>query len=315
MINTSGCLIFLDSLFYGPNTKRMIKTPKGKKIRPTLPQFTTGTSILYGIATMMLCLPTLVSCSASKSSTEKKESSEYKLIFEDQFDDNAYNTRYWTSYPEGTGTAPWNRFVVDDPALAEVKDGHLHVRARWNNAEERPETGAIQTKDKFSFKYGKIEVRAKFNRAGQGGWPAIWLMPQNDIYPGWPNGGEIDVMERLNIDDFVHQVVHQSDGEAKHTSFGKTAHINTAQYNTYGIIKSPHRIEFYVNDQLIMVHEPKDAFAPRWPFETDYYIILNHASADMGKAGVNFWPGVVQSTEDFPFEMAVDYVKVWQLKE
>lgn len=264
--------------------------------------------------TLVFCGIVLTSCSARKDIKERQESSPYQLVFEDQFNGDAYNSNYWTSFPEQVGTAPWNRFVVDDPDLAEVKNGNLHVRARWNEDEQRPETGAIQTKDKFSFKYGKIEVRAKFNRAGQGGWPAIWLMPQNDIYPGWPNGGEIDIMERLNTDDFVHQVVHQSDGDAEHISFGETPSINPSEYNTYGIIKTPNRIEFYVNDQLTMVHEPKDDFAPRWPFETDYYIILNHASADKGKAGVNFWPGLVDSTDGFPYEMAVDYVKVWELK-
>ena len=263
---------------------------------------------------IILSILVLSSCSVTKDVSKTKKSSTYQLVFEEQFNGDAYNPKYWTSFPENVGTAPWNRFVVDDPYLAEVKDGNLHVRARWNEEKERPETGAIQTKDKFSFKYGKLEVRAKFNRAGQGGWPAIWLMPQNDIYPGWPNGGELDVMERLNNDGFVHQVVHQTDGDAKHISFGKTPVINPEEYNTYGIVKTPNRIEFYVNEQLTMVHEPKDDFAPRWPFETDYYIILNHASADKGKAGVNYWPGLVDSTQDFPYEMAVDYVKVWELK-
>lgn len=257
----------------------------------------------------------LSSCSVSKNAKVKEASATYKLVFEDQFNGSAYDTKYWTSFPAQKGTSPWNRFVIDDPAVAEVTNGNLHVRARWNTATDLPETGAIQTKDKFSFKYGKIEVRAKFNSAGQGGWPAIWLMPQNDIYKGWPNGGEIDIMERLNNDGFVHQVVHQSDGEAKLISTGKTRTISPSEYNTYGIIKTPNRIEFYVNDELTMVHTPKDDFEPRWPFETDYYIILNHACADKGQSGVNFWPGKVISTENFPLEMAVDYVKVWEIVE
>ncbi len=257
----------------------------------------------------------LVSCSVTKNAKDKAEFGKYKLVFEDEFNGKAYNTNFWTSYPEKKGTAPWNRFVVDDAALAEVKDGNLLIRARWNTEIDLPETGAIQTKDKFSFKYGKIEVRAKYNSAGPGGWPAIWLMPQNDIYPGWPNGGEVDIMEHLNTDDFVHQVVHQSDGNAKLISKGKTPAIASSEYNTYGIIKLPNRIEFYVNNELTMVHEPTGDFKERWPFETDYYIILNHASADKGKSGVNFWPGPVTSTENFPLEMAVDYVKVWKFVE
>ena len=257
----------------------------------------------------------LISCSVSKNIEEKNKTEKHTLVFEDQFNGNAYDTKYWTSFPEQKGTAPWNRFVIDDADLAEVKNGNLHVKARWNAETDRPETGAIQTKDKFSFKYGKIEVRAKFNSAGQGGWPAIWLMPQNNIYPGWPHGGEIDIMERLNTDDFVHQVVHQSDGNSEHISSGKTPAVSVSEYNTYGIVKLPNRIEFYINNELTGVHEPKDDFEARWPFETDYYIILNHAAADKGKSGGQFWPGFVTSTENFPYEMAVDYVKVWKIEE
>ncbi|MFH6936319.1 family 16 glycosylhydrolase [Flavobacterium sp. FlaQc-30] len=252
------------------------------------------------------------SCSVRKNTAEKKNAITYKLVLEDNFDGNAYNTKLWSAYPSEKAKSPWNRFVVDDKTLTEVKDGNLFVRARWNIEEERPETGAIQTRDKFSFKYGKIEVRAKFNKAGQGGWPAIWLMPQNPIYPEWPKGGEIDIMERLNNDNFVNQVIHQSDSDFKPISTGKTPLISPTGYNTYSVIKLPNRIEFYVNNVLVMTHEPKGDFAKNWPFETDYYIILNHACADKGKAGVKFWPGFVTSTDGFPYEMAVDYVKIWK---
>ena len=257
----------------------------------------------------------LLSCSVSKNIDIEAASLKFKLIFEDEFNGDAYNVKYWGTCKTEHGNAPWIRYVIDDAGVADVKNGHLHMKARWNNETNLPETGAIQTKDKFSFKYGKIEVKAKFTSSGQGGWPAIWLMPQNGIYPGWPNGGEIDIMEHLNNDNFVHQVVHQTNGEATHISTGKTPAISMSDYNTYSIIKLPNRIEFYVNNELSMVHEPKGDYAERWPFETDYYIILNHACADKGQSGVQFWPGNVTSTENFPYEMAVDYVKVWEFVE
>lgn len=270
---------------------------------------------LKNALTFLTICTLLTSCGTPKQLKEAAPKEGYTLIFEDQFNGNAYNTKFWSSYPPRVGKAPWNRYVKDDADLAEVKNGNLHMRARWNADTDLPETGAIQSKDKFSFKYGKIEIRAKFNSTGQGGWPAIWLMPQNELYPGWPNGGEIDIMERLNNDSFVHQVIHQTNGDAKHNSIGITQAISPLEYNTYGIIKKPNRIEFYVNNKLTMVHEPKGDFEARWPFETEYYIILNHATADKGQAGVNYWPGLVKSTDNFPYEMAVDYVKVWTIQE
>ncbi|MEC5166319.1 beta-glucanase (GH16 family) [Flavobacterium sp. PL11] len=270
--------------------------------------------LLRGTQLIALLALALYSCSTIKTQNKESSSSKYKLIFNDNFNGNAYNSKFWSSYQTKNGKSPWNRYVIDDGNLAEVKNGHLHIKARWNTKTNLPETGAIQTKDKFSFMYGKIEVKAKFNAAGQGGWPAIWLMPQNEIYASWPNGGEIDIMERLNNDSFVHQVVHQSNGEKKQVSAATTAAINVTEYNTYGIVKSPNKIEFYVNDVLTMVHEPKGDFAKRWPFETDYYLILNFACADKGQSGVSFWPGNVTFTEKFPYEMMIDYVKVWEVK-
>lgn len=255
----------------------------------------------------------LLACSVSKNSVVKEQKVSYRLVFEDEFNGEVYNTNYWSSYQIQNRKSPWSYFVMDDADLAEVKNGHLHMKARWNPETDFPETGAIQTKDKFSFKYGKIEVRAKFNSEGQGGWPAIWLIPQNEMYSGWPNGGEIDIMERLNNDEFVYQVVHQTNSDSKPISSEKRTKISTSGYNVYSIVKLPNRIEFYVNSELTMVHKPKGDFEKRWPFETDYYIILNHACADKGQTGVYFWPGNVTSTQGFPYEMVVDYVKVWEL--
>jgi beta-glucanase (GH16 family) len=250
----------------------------------------------YRIIIAVLFFCGVTSCSVNKALDKKNSDPKFKLVFDDEFKGNTYNKNYWSSYQTKNGKSPWNEYVVDDAKLAEVKDGNLHLRARWNSKTDYPETGAIQTKGKFSFKYGKIEVKAKFSKAGEGGWPAIWLMPQNEVYPGWPNAGEIDIMERLNNDAFIHQVVHQTNGEAKNNSVAKAPAISPSEYNTYGIVKLPNRIEFYVNNELTMVHEPKGEFAKRWPFETDFYIILNYACADKGQSGVYFWPGYVTST-------------------
>ncbi|WP_413997885.1 glycoside hydrolase family 16 protein [Flavobacterium sp. W1B] len=237
----------------------------------------------------------------------------WKLVYVDEFDGTAYDQKYWTSYQTQSWTSPWNHYVVpNDASLAEVKNGNLHLRARWNTITDLPETGAIQTLNKLSFKYGKLEVRAKFTKSGVGAWPAIWLMPQKPVYSGWPQGGEIDIMERLNNDSFVHQVVHQVDGNSNPISTDSKPLISTSDYNTFGIIKTPYKIEFYVNNKLISTYEATDNRKEKWPFETDFYLILNFACSDKGQSGKSFWPGNVTSTANFPYEMAVDYVKIWE---
>lgn len=254
----------------------------------------------------------------SPSLSQKDPEIEWKLIFEEEFEGSQTNPKYWASYQPQTSSSAWNKYVnPKDTSLAEVKDGNLYLRAKWNSDTDLPETGAIQTKDKFSFKYGKLEVKAKFTRMGQGSWPAIWMMPQNPVFQNWPDGGEIDVMEHLNRQTNVFQVMHQSasEGVELKPSRSVTPTVDLNDYNTYGIVKTPEKIEFYVNDQKTMTYSKGGGNAVRWPFETDFYLILNHASADKGQSGTYYWPGLVSSTEDFPYEMAVDYVKVWEIVE
>ncbi|WP_299576757.1 glycoside hydrolase family 16 protein [uncultured Sunxiuqinia sp.] len=243
---------------------------------------------------------------------------EWELVFEDNFEGTAYNAQNWASYQTQPWASAWNKYVVpNDASLAEVKDGALHMRARWNEETDLPETGAIQSKGKYSMKNGKLEVRAKFTRSGKGAWPAIWLMPENPVYNGWPDCGEIDVMEHLNTDAFVYQVIHQSETEGKELKPAPsvTAKIDLNDYNTYGIIKSENLIEFQVNGETTLTYKKDNRNGNRWPFETDFYIILNYACADKGTSGVYFWPGNVTDTSGFPYEMAIDYVKVWEVKD
>ena len=100
------------------------------------------------------------------------------------------------------------------------------------------QTGCIESKGKFSFKYGKVEVRAKLSK-GKGSWPAIWLMPEKSIYGGWPNSGEIDIMEHLNADTIVYQTIHSNyvdvQQKKKDPLYAITAPFHVDQYNVYGL--------------------------------------------------------------------------------
>jgi len=250
------------------------------------------------------------------NSTERDSPLVWRLVFEDEFEGKEMNDKIWEK--QQSRSSPWNKYVnPDDNSLVEVKNGNLYIRAKWNKETDLPETGAIQTKDKLSFSYGKLEVKAKFSRMGQGGWPAIWMMPQNPVFKNWPDGGEIDVMEHLNSDPYAYQVIHQSESEGVEMMPAPfvTPAIDLHGYNTYGLVKTKERIEFYVNDKLTMTYTKGGVNAPRWPFETDFYLILNYAAADKGQSGTNFWPGLVVSPEDFPYEMAVDYVRIWEQEE
>ena len=89
---------------------------------------------------------------------------------------------------------------------AYVQNGLLNVRAVKNNGTWT--SARMVTAGKASWKYGRIEVRAKLP-AGVGTWPAIWMMPASSVYGGWPKSGEIDIMEHVGYDmNRIHGSAH-----------------------------------------------------------------------------------------------------------
>jgi beta-glucanase (GH16 family) len=201
------------------------------------------------------------------------------------------------------------RFLSSSPENTNVKNGILTLQMTNLGAgteESEYQSAGISTKSKFSFKYGKVEVKVKFKQA-IGSWPAIWLMPEKARH--WPETGEIDIMEHLNRDDNVFQTIHNSavtDGGGLSKVFIKSP-FKVNEFNIYGIQWTESYISFYVNKKLTYTyHKPQNATEKEWPFDNFFYLILNQS----GGAG---WPGKALA-EDFPFEMKVDWVKIYQHK-
>lgn len=158
---------------------------------------------------MKLSLCFLFSLQLAFPSPANSQTPGWKLIWNDEFSVNGSpdNGKWGFS---GRGKSNWNCYCADDTATAFVKDSFLYLNGIVSNDPAdtaKYKTGCIQTKGKFNFKYGKLEVRAKLPQ-GQGSWPAIWLLPESKSYGGWPGSGEIDVMEHLNFDSIFYQTMH-----------------------------------------------------------------------------------------------------------
>lgn len=244
-----------------------------------------------------------------------------QLTLLDDFDGVRLNNKVWGRFDRAK-SAPWSRYICDTISnLVEVSDGSLKIRAVWDNKLNHPWTGCVQTRHKRTLKYGRIDVRAKFTRGGHGGWPAIWMLAQNPIYEVWPNLGEIDIMEQIDNDPMVHQTIHQADpsGLGKdiddHKDFRTP--IDLSEYHVYTLVKTPYCIGLYVDYKLRGYHNPTIGGADKyWPFETDFYLILNYACSDMGQYERGFWskrmtPEVIKENK-MPYEMEVDYVKFYE---
>jgi hypothetical protein len=170
--------------------------------------------------------------------------------------------------------------------------------------------GGIFTDKTFSFRYGYVEVRARFDCA-DGVWPAIWLLPRSG---GWPNGGEIDIMEHLNHQKHVWQTIHMlrnsGSGDGSSTVTPQPVINDVTAWHTYGVEWAPGRITFYVDGKKTGSFTP-EGFT-HWPFDRDveFYLLIDQ------QIGGN-WPGQANPAElkAKSANFDIDYVRVYSTPE
>ncbi|GGK78730.1 glycoside hydrolase family 16 protein [Rufibacter glacialis] len=255
----------------------------------------------------------LLLCTGCATVPQKGTTSDWTLLWEDEFNkDGAPDPSKW-SYA-GRRSPDWACYCADNPEITYVKDGLLYLKAVLNqdkNDTAKYQTACIHTKDKFVFTYGKVEVRAKLSK-GKGSWPAIWLMPQDSKYGGWPKSGEIDVMEHLNYDTIFYQTLHSEYidqmNQKKNPLYFATPAFKEGEFNVFGLEWYPDRMDFFVNNQKTFTYPRiENADARQWPFDQQFYLILNQA------LGGN-WVGTIKD-EDLPVQMVVDWVRVFQMQD
>ena len=174
-------------------------------------------------------------------------------------------------------------------------------------------SGRINTDDRFSWTYGRFDIKAKLPK-GNGSWPAIWMLGENISSAGWPDCGEIDIMEHVGFDDGnIHGSIHTKDyNHMINTQRSGSTLISTAteSFHVYSLEWSPNYLRYLVDDQpFFFVYNDSDGDVARWPFDAPQYMILNLAiGGDWGGA-----QGIDPSS--FPMRMLVDHVRVSKRSE
>ncbi|MDP2089432.1 MAG: glycoside hydrolase family 16 protein [Flavobacteriaceae bacterium] len=229
-----------------------------------------------------------------------------KLLWSDEFNTNgAPNPTYW-NYDIGTGSNGWGnnelQFYTNRAENVIVENGILKIIAKKEIYSGSNYTSArILTKDKFSFKYGSVEIRAKLPTGG-GTWPALWMLGSNIGTVGWPACGEIDIMEHKGNDlNKIYSALHHPGHSGSNPDSGNITISNaTTEFHIYKVDWKENSIKFYVDNQLIYSFSNNQNV----PFNHNFFLIFNCAMG--GNFGGSIDPNFTSAT----FE--IDYVRVFQ---
>lgn len=248
---------------------------------------------------------------------ENPNSGDKVLVWSDEFDYNGLpDSKKW-SYDTDGNSGGWGNnelqfYTASRLKNAEVKDGFLTITAHKEDYEGFKYTSArLVTRQKGDWLYGRVEVKAKIPD-GRGTWPAIWMLPTDWQYGGWPSSGEIDIMESVGYDPYkiVGTVHTEAYNHSIGTQKGATTTVQTcySDFHLYVLEWDLAEIRIFVDDLLYFTFRNDGTGYKTWPFDKRFHLLLNVA------VGGN-WGGA-QGVDDsiFPKTMVIDYVRIYQKK-
>jgi len=205
-------------------------------------------------------------------------------------------------------------YYTDDPANASTDGrGNLVITARAADGSLacyygpcRYTSARLKTQGKLEVGYGRVEARIRLPR-GAGLWPAFWSMGTDLGEVGWPQAGEIDIMEWIGRQPAtVFGTIH-GPGYSGGASFGGTRDFGrdiSEETHVFAVEREPGEIRWYVDGILYHRATPADVAPNQWVFDHPFFLLLNLA------VGGNFG-GAVGADVVFPQSMAVDYIRVF----
>ncbi len=232
------------------------------------------------------------------------------LVWSDEFDAVALDNSSWKYESGGNG---WGnnelQYYTNSVKNSFISDGHLVLEARRETVGSNNYSSArIISKDKKTFTYGRIDMRAKLPK-GQGIWPALWMLGNNISQLNWPACGEIDIMELLGHEpNKSYGTIHWGPAGGGSTHIGANYSLSSGDFSTsfhvFSFLWETDKLTFYVDD-VPYFSATKAQVNGDYPFDKPFFFIMNIA------VGGN-WPGNPDATTIFPQHMIVDFVRVFQ---
>lgn len=258
-------------------------------------------------ATLALALPSL-------AAAQDDAPGGYQLVWSDEFDEDGLpdpDKWVWDTHANATGwyNDELQYYAAGRPENARVEDGRLIITARKESLSGQPDWGGqgytsarLITKGKAEWTYGFYEVRAKLP-CGKGSWPAIWMLGATQ---GWPDGGEIDIMEHVGqTPEDIFGTIHNRSTAG---TFGNGGSIKVADaceaFHDYQMVWTPDAITIAVDGTPFHRYRNEGTGPAQWPFDKPQYLLLNLAIG--GAMG-----GEVDDAI-FPARFEIEHVRVYQ---
>lgn len=243
-----------------------------------------------------------------------------QLIWSDEFNGAAGSspdaTKWQMIYGGGGFGNQELQYYTRRPANVTISGtGNLVITARHENytgtdgVTRSYTSAALQTKGLFQTTYGRLEARIRIP-AGQGLWPAFWAVGANVDTVGWPQSGEIDMMENLGSNPFTLLGSIHGPQAGNSRGYALTATMRSpvslaGGYHVYGVVWSPGQVVFTLDGVPYSTRTPSSLPAgSTWVFDKPFFLIVNLAVGGT-------WPGAPNATTPFPATMLVDWIRVY----
>jgi len=235
------------------------------------------------------------------------------LVWSDEFTGTSLDASVWNQ-ELGNGSGGWGNneleYYTNSLKNTFLSNGNLIIEARkepiggFNYSSAR-----LTTQNKKTFKYGRIDIRAKLP-VSKGMWPALWMLGSNITSAGWPACGEMDIMELVGSSPGrVRSTMHWKSVAGVHLSSGADYNLSSGdfsqQFHVFSMVWSQDLIKNYVDDKLVLTVTAADLGGVINPFNANQFFIFNVAVG-------GDWPGPPDAYTLFPQRMFVDYVRVFQ---
>jgi len=245
----------------------------------------------------------------------------WELVWSDEFDYIGLPDSTKWSYDTvgnkwGWGNHELQYYTCKEEKNATVNNGTLKIVALKDSVSNEIgnfgyTSSRLITKYKGDWLYGRFEIKAKLPN-GVGLWPAIWMLPSDWEYGGWPESGEIDIMENVGYDP-LNIVISVHTGSYNHRAgtqknFTTPVPDNRTAFHVYALEWDETTVKGFIDKNCYFTFNKESDDPNVWPFNKRFHLLLNLAvGGDWGGAkGVD--------SLAFPATMEVDYVKVYQKK-